>query len=73
MMDPMTGANRGFCFVTYCDTVGATEAVKQVSNLWCRKFCFVVMSVIYYLRFIKVLIYGKTIMVMKKSRGHCGV
>ena len=30
MMDPMTGTNRGFAFVTYCDTVGAAEAVKQV-------------------------------------------
>ena len=30
MMDPMTGLNRGFCFVTYTDKEGATEAVKQV-------------------------------------------
>ena len=35
MMDPMTGTNRGFCFVTYCDTVGAAEAVKQVYKLYC--------------------------------------
>ncbi len=31
MMDPMTGLNRGFCFVTYTEKEGAQEAVKQVS------------------------------------------
>ena len=30
MMDPMTGFNRGYCFVTFCDKDGAQEAVKQV-------------------------------------------
>ena len=30
MMDPMTGFNRGYCFVTYCDKDGAQECVKQV-------------------------------------------
>ena len=30
MMDPLTGLNRGYCFVTYCDKDGASEAVKQV-------------------------------------------
>ena len=30
MMDPMTGFNRGYSFITYCDRVGANEAVKQV-------------------------------------------
>ncbi len=29
-MDPMTGLNRGFCFVTYSEKEGAQEAVKQV-------------------------------------------
>ncbi len=30
MMDPMTGLNRGFCFVTFVDKEGAQEGVKQV-------------------------------------------
>ena len=34
MMDPLTGLNRGYCFVTFVDKSGAQEAVKQVgSNL----------------------------------------
>jgi len=37
MMDPMTGLNRGFCFVTYTDKEGATEAVKQLDNHEIRK------------------------------------
>ena len=34
MMDPLTGLNRGYCFVTYCDKDGASEAVKQVCFLY---------------------------------------
>ena len=30
MMDPLTGLNRGYCFVTFCEIAGAKEAVKQV-------------------------------------------
>lgn len=30
MMDPVTGLNRGFCFVTFTDKRAAEEAVKQV-------------------------------------------
>ena len=30
MMDPMSGYNRSFCFVTFTEKVGASEAVKQV-------------------------------------------
>jgi len=37
MMDPMTGLNRGFCFVTYTDRAGANEAVKQLDNHELRK------------------------------------
>jgi len=37
MMDPMTGLNRGFCFVTYTDRTGANEAVKQLDNHELRK------------------------------------
>lgn len=33
MMDPLTGMNRGYAFVTYIDKVGANEAVKQVSSV----------------------------------------
>lgn len=32
MMDPMTGLNRGFCFVTFCERSGASEAVKKLEN-----------------------------------------
>ena len=32
MMDPLTGLNRGYCFVTFVDKSGAQEAVKQVSH-----------------------------------------
>lgn len=30
MMDPYSGMNRGYAFVTYCDREAAQEAVKQV-------------------------------------------
>ena len=32
MMDPFSGLNRGYCFVTFCEKEAATEAVKQVST-----------------------------------------
>lgn len=32
MMDPMTGYNRSFCFVTFYEKDGANEAVKQLNN-----------------------------------------
>ncbi|XP_069129792.1 heterogeneous nuclear ribonucleoprotein Q-like isoform X1 [Argopecten irradians] len=32
MMDPMTGFNRGYCFVTYCEKAGAQEAVSKLEN-----------------------------------------
>ncbi|XP_013416723.1 heterogeneous nuclear ribonucleoprotein Q [Lingula anatina] len=32
MMDPLTGLNRGYAFVTYCDKEGAQEAAKQLDN-----------------------------------------
>lgn len=32
MMDPMTGFNRSFCFVTFYDKDGANEAVKQLNG-----------------------------------------
>ena len=35
MMDPMTGYNRSFCFVTFIEKEGANEAVKQVATQWC--------------------------------------
>lgn len=37
MMDPMTGMNRGYAFVTFCDREGATEAVKQMDNYEIKK------------------------------------
>ena len=36
MMDPLTGLNRGYCFVTFDDRQGAQEAVKQVTYVICR-------------------------------------
>ncbi|KAG1663622.1 Heterogeneous nuclear ribonucleoprotein Q [Nymphon striatum] len=32
MMDPLTGQNRGYAFVTFCDRAGAKEACKQLDN-----------------------------------------
>ena len=32
MMDPLTGLNRGYAFVTFCTKEAAQEAVKQYSN-----------------------------------------
>ena len=34
MMDPMSGYNRSFCFVTFTEKDGASAAVKQVTNYW---------------------------------------
>ncbi|CAG0879199.1 unnamed protein product [Darwinula stevensoni] len=39
MMDPMTGTNRGFCFVTFTSRSAAQQAVKEVCNfLFCGLF-----------------------------------
>lgn len=32
MMDPISGRNRGYCFVTFTDKSSAEEAVKQLNN-----------------------------------------
>jgi RNA recognition motif-containing protein len=32
MMDPLTGLNRGYCFVTYVDKEGAQRAVEQLND-----------------------------------------
>jgi len=37
MMDPFTGLNRGYCFVTFCEREAATEAVKQLDGHEIRK------------------------------------
>lgn len=37
MMDPITGWNRGFCFVTFCDKDSAAEAVSQLDGFEIRK------------------------------------
>ena len=31
MMDPISGRNRGYCFVTFTEKKAAEEAVKQVA------------------------------------------
>ena len=36
MMDPMTGLNRGYAFVTFNNRDGAQEAVRQVGTLICH-------------------------------------
>jgi len=33
MMDPISGRNRGYCFVTFNERKAAEEAVKQVDSL----------------------------------------
>lgn len=33
MMDPLTGLNRGYAFVTFCTKEAAQEAVKLVSHI----------------------------------------
>jgi len=38
MMDPVSGHNRGYCFVTFTEKKAAEEAVKQVSNLYLLVF-----------------------------------
>lgn len=37
MMDPLSGLNRGYAFVTFCTKEAAQEAVKLVSlsGMWC--------------------------------------
>jgi len=37
MMDPFSGLNRGYCFVTFCEKDSATEAVKQLDGHEIRK------------------------------------
>ncbi|KAL8566961.1 hypothetical protein ACOMHN_059761 [Nucella lapillus] len=37
MMDPVTGLNRGYCFVTFCEKEGASETVKQLDGYEIRK------------------------------------
>lgn len=34
MMDPLTGRNRGYAFLTYCDKTSAYEAAKKVIALF---------------------------------------
>lgn len=38
MMDPMTGTNRGYAFITFTSRDAAYNAVREVSNV--LKFCF---------------------------------
>lgn len=40
MMDPLTGLNRGYAFVTFCTKEAAQEAVKLVSFLTWTFFFF---------------------------------
>lgn len=40
MMDPLTGQNRGYAFITYCDRESAQSAVKHVSSHFASNFRF---------------------------------
>lgn len=49
MMDPLTGQNRGYAFITFCSKGAAQEAVKLVSvllltphNSFCNKIRLIV-------------------------------
>lgn len=41
MMDPLSGQNRGYAFITYCNKDDAQKAVKLVSGMagYWRNFC----------------------------------
>lgn len=41
MMDPLTGLNRGYAFVTFCTKEAAQEAVKLVSCSFCLFSAFI--------------------------------
>lgn len=42
MMDPLSGQNRGYAFITYCNKDDAQKAVKLVSTFksCCKKYQF---------------------------------
>lgn len=42
MMDPMTGTNRGYAFITYTNKQDAQLATKEVSNYLLLKFFLLV-------------------------------
>lgn len=44
MMDPMTGTNRGYAFVTFTTREAASNAVKQVFSFFFFKNIFVFLS-----------------------------
>lgn len=41
MMDPMTGTNRGYAFITYTNKQDAQLATKEVSKLFVTKIIFI--------------------------------
>ncbi len=46
MMDPLTGRNRGYAFLTYCDKTAAYEAAKKVTVLL-RSFSWLLQHLIF--------------------------
>lgn len=49
MMDPLTGLNRGYAFVTFCTKEAAQEAVKLVSCAPPLVFTFSIFNVRFFL------------------------
>lgn len=46
MMDPMTGTNRGYAFITYTNKQDAQLATKEVSKLLFKLILLVILNIV---------------------------
>lgn len=46
MMDPMSGTNRGYAFITYTNKQDAQQATKEVSYWYLLIFQFVIVNIL---------------------------